>query len=669
MAMDRVTTLESPDQTFDLNLLSGREHHRTSFTPDPESFEPASCCFGSGDLCWRPLTIYTLMRNGDIYALCPVVPSRWLPPSDYLLNLQRELSSALNALADSPDVTASHRLALRQQTRWLEDVLNQQATRRGIGGWKNEWFVRPDSVGPSPKLQGPFLLQPPPIDTSSDEVYACDITHKETDPVATIATVWSNANVDVYLECEPISAQWVCSKMRLKQIEQIPPVIATFETIELKSPLPQDHPRKHWPVFVEDPLTAESFFIAHYAGVEAVDMSEWLKGLKVVVDENEAEDFIANKLQRSQGSTVTKITNSGEILTTLHHLIIGCVVLQDPYTGYIALANSETTVHVAELEIPFQMIQEETTIPAAGLHVAAADILPSYTASIAQPLYDATMILNEPPSLEHFLHANLQRNPQLMKGQIYYNAESLEVLRQGREQVKREYEKITTVAETLYARAKQQRAEYERQLLTTHELINRRNELALKGVKERLAVALKNQEDLIARVDKCLMHMVRKGFVGSVDGAALIKSTREMEWEAELRKIVEKAGFVDKKDKKDRKEQADEDESPPNGLAKRTDRLKKVLEELHPLVGQSSLGEESLGINRLELLDRRDGVPQELRKKKLAELNEMLEKEYDFLFPQFYSSPPLLLFFFFFFFLSQIRSIDHCGSRLILTNQ
>lgn len=651
MAMDRVTTLELPDQTFDLNLLSGRERHRTSFTPDPESFEPASCCFGSGDLCWRPFTIYVLMRNGDIYALCPVVPSRWLPSSNYLLNLQRELSSALDALGDCPDVTASDRLALRQQRRWLEDVLNQQVARRGTGGWKEEWFVRPDSVGPTPKLQGPFLLQPPPIDTSADEVYACDITHKETDPVATIATLWSNANVDIYLECEPISAQWVCNKARHKQVEQIPSVIATFETIELKSPLPKDHPRKHWPVLVEDPLAAESFFVAHYAGVEAVDMSEWLKGLRVVVDENEADDFIANKLQRSQGSTITNISNSGKTLPSLPHPIVGCVILQDPYIGYIALANSVNTVHVAELEIPFQMIQEET-VSSVGLHVAAADVSPSYTASIAQPLYDATMILDEPPSIQHFLHANLQRNPRLMRGKIYYNAESLEVLRQAREQVKREYEKITTVAETLYARAKQQKVEYERQLLKIHELITRQNVLASRGVKERLAVALKNQEDLIARVDKCLMHMVKKGFVGSVDGVALVKSAREMEWEEELRKIVDKTGFVEEKEMGDEKEDEKrktkhEVTTPlPDGLAKRADRLRKVLEGLQPLMEQSREGEDGLGITRPELLNRHDGVPHELRKKKLAELNEMLEKEYDLPFPLFHSLflPPFFFF-------------------------
>jgi nucleoporin NUP82 len=33
-----------------------------------------SFCLGQGKADWGPLTLYCLMRNGDIYAVCPYVP-------------------------------------------------------------------------------------------------------------------------------------------------------------------------------------------------------------------------------------------------------------------------------------------------------------------------------------------------------------------------------------------------------------------------------------------------------------------------------------------------------------------------------------------------------------------------------------------------------------------
>lgn len=623
ITMDQETTCEVPDQVFDLNALAGRERQRTSFIPDPESFEPASCCFASGDLCWRPFSLYILMRGGDIYALCPIVPSRWVPSENYLHSLHRELSTQVDALEDFIDVTRSGKLALRQQAKWLEEVLNQEAARRSSSINRRDqefYFTRPESVNPTPKLQGPFLLQPAPIDTSAEEVYACDIIHTTSDPVATISVVWSNANIDVFLEFEPIQARWVGKKLRQKSPEEDKnlPIIATFETIKLKTPLPENHARKHWPVFMENPLIGEVVFIAHYAGVEAVDMSEWLRGLKLVADPEEGEDFIAKQLQRTQGSVVKKVVDSGKTLPNLTHPIVGCLVLQDSYVGYILVASSETSVYAADFDIPFEF--RNTVDPEDVLILAnpPKSSLATYIPSISMPLYDPPITLREPPGLYHFIAANVHRNPQLMKGPLHYNAESLEILRQAREQVKREYEKFTSVAEIMYTHAKQQKAEYERQLLKVHEIITRQEGIVARNVKNRLQNLEKDQKELKAKFDAAFRGLIKNGHGGSGE-IVVVKTEREREWEAELQKIVEKTGFVEKGKEKEIEEEV------KKGLEKRTEQVKVIWDEMKPIVGKN-VDENETGVASGSV-DRCDGVPEELRKKKVAELREMLRKE------------------------------------------
>ena len=73
----------------------------------------------------------------------------------------------------------------------------------------------------------------------------------------------------------------------------------------------------------------------------------------------------------------------------------------------------------------------------------------------------------------------------------------------------------------------------------------------------------------------------------------------------------------------------------------RRQKIQEVFEEIKPLV-EKTIGDGATPTSP----DRNDGVPEELRKKKVAELKEMLEKEYVFLFPNvflFKNSPFLYI--------------------------
>ncbi|KAF8466686.1 hypothetical protein BDZ91DRAFT_724807 [Kalaharituber pfeilii] len=588
-------TFEQPDQIFDLNVLSGQDRHKTSFTPEPEAFEPASC-----------------------------FPSRWRAPPEYLHSLEIEISSTLDALIGSSEATVQDKLALRQQTKWMNEIMEQQSSVSesnhaafSLGGRKKQdWFTRPESAGPSPQLQGPFLLQPAPVDMSSDEVYACDIIHIISDPISIISIVWSNGNVDICLEFEPIGAKWVGKKVWQKvDKHNNMPSIASFETIALDVPLPENSARKNWPVFVENPLVSEIVFVAHYGGVEAVDMTEWIKGLKVVLDQNEGEAFIAKLLKRAQGSSVQKVVNSGGTLPNLPHPIKGCAVLQDSYLGYILLAHSDLMVYATDFDIPIQLQESvEVGIPFGQLQIEGASgtgnsrrvtELPGYIANIPQPLYDPPPFLSEMPSLHAFKAFQQRQNPQLVRDSLTYSAETLDILRQARELVKREYEKVMTIAETMYSRAKLQKAEYERQLLKINEIISKQDALRTSNINGRLQDALKKQQELTNRSDALIRQLIRKGLGPSGENGGVELSEREKEWMAEIKKVEQRI-------------------SGPGGLDKRKERTEGLLNELKPLVEIKENGNEE-DIHSCD--DRGDGVPKEVREKKIQELKALLEKE------------------------------------------
>jgi nucleoporin NUP82 len=45
--------------------------------PDEEAQIAASFSIGQGLGDWGPMTVYGLMTNGDVWALCPFLPKRW----------------------------------------------------------------------------------------------------------------------------------------------------------------------------------------------------------------------------------------------------------------------------------------------------------------------------------------------------------------------------------------------------------------------------------------------------------------------------------------------------------------------------------------------------------------------------------------------------------------
>jgi nucleoporin NUP82 len=74
--------LNEPELLLDLKARLGYEQRsqkaafsRSTFSAEVDAAEFATFTFGKSDNGWSSLSIYVLMANGDLYSVCPILPS------------------------------------------------------------------------------------------------------------------------------------------------------------------------------------------------------------------------------------------------------------------------------------------------------------------------------------------------------------------------------------------------------------------------------------------------------------------------------------------------------------------------------------------------------------------------------------------------------------------
>jgi len=641
-------TFEIPDQTLDLYTLSGRARHAGGFFADEEEMEAASCCFGGGHQGWRPFTLYILMRGGDIYALTPVVPSRWKAPREYLQSLSLDINWGLENLED--DVTMEEKLILRQQTKWINDVLNQEANMGAIYTGStisprkkaSTCLVRPRVVGPTPQLQGPFLFQPAPQELSSDE-YGCDIFHIESHPVGVIGVLYSNGKVDICLEPESLKAKWVDKRIRHKeagdessQFTQGLPVISGYETIDLGFSPGSSSSRLSWPVFSRDPQSNQVWYINHNLGVAAISMKAWLGKLATVLDGEEDDGFVARSVEKNPQSTVYRPIQNTNKPQSLARPVIGSVAVHEAYLGYLLIAATKTNSQSVE----FDDIQDRTSevdSPTSSTAIIYPLALPSQPPPSKPPAHRGhqrrpsllTPHFTSPPELTTLsaLHSLLKpTNPQhkkLLVSPIHFTTETNDLLRAARDTLKTEYDRIMEIAQEMYDRAATQRIEFRKQLESIHKANETLTRIQNKDVRARLDRFLTRQEELQARADEVLKVLIIKNELGVSDA--------EKKWFREVAKVEEKIGDGAEEGQQQQEAEEEEEEEDSNTLVGRRDIVARLAGELCPLVGEDGTDGRSAspeGRKGMRMVVGRGGdVPEEVRMGKLRILRELLERE------------------------------------------
>ncbi|MBE3044676.1 hypothetical protein IMZ48_19365, partial [Candidatus Bathyarchaeota archaeon] len=170
--LKRLADGTSLDQDFTASTMATN----AGFSPDSLEMEVASACFGSRSSGgWNPFTLWIAMREGDVYALCPLLPSKWAPPAALIASLSVSIVTLVGAIEDDPTVSETQKLLAQQQLAWMGEVDSQEphVLDGAIGEPPIEVYTRPSKPGAVPRLQGPFELIASP-DTEDD--IDCELT-------------------------------------------------------------------------------------------------------------------------------------------------------------------------------------------------------------------------------------------------------------------------------------------------------------------------------------------------------------------------------------------------------------------------------------------------------------------------------------------------------------
>jgi len=353
--------------TLDQDFSASTTTTNKGFSPDSFEMEVAAASFanrGSGG--WDPMTLWIAMREGDVYALCPLLPQKWAPPPTLIPSLSVSIVTAVASIEDDPEVTEYEKLLAQQQLEWMGELDAQEPVlaEGPLDEPLMEIYTRPTRPGVVPRLQGPFELTSDAetgddLDTIITDILVIgrkteteDLMEGEEDDlelderdrvgasVPVICLLSASGQTRIYLELDGIQAQWLPPKAKSRLGRQLAagsdfPSLLAFQALDTMSPVEMSE--DSWPVFSQDVTSRYNFYVTHHAGIISISLTNWIFRLeKELTGESEAgTDFRVGLIVNSQSSREKLYAQStADIAVPL----ASAVALHDPDVGYFLLS-------------------------------------------------------------------------------------------------------------------------------------------------------------------------------------------------------------------------------------------------------------------------------------------------------------------------------------------
>ena len=374
--------------------------YNKGFSLDGIGMEVAAATFGGlglgNESGWSAMTLYIAMSEGDVYSMCPLLPSKWQPPATLIPALTATVSTRKSYL-DSVKSPPGKRHINETHFQWLSE-LDQEEPRMipSKDGLHPEIAVysRPRSVGLVPILQGPFRVLPgdlqelelmdvvdihviaPKIDTDElldeDEPFEIEGDIGLSMPVINMLT--SAGTVFICLALEEVEARWLpFQKPRARE----PPsadaqpelhVLGAYYTI---SQTDSSDSQNDWAMFTLDAHSRYAFFTSHKCNIHFFSLDSLVdainaelkdpkpKGaafrLKVLLQEPQILRQRILRFEKPKGSQS-------------YRSISAPIVLQDSDLGYFLLTASSDKPYAALFDTPTAARDSSSPSPLATEH-------------------------------------------------------------------------------------------------------------------------------------------------------------------------------------------------------------------------------------------------------------------------------------------------------------
>jgi len=623
------------------------------FSPDSFEMEVASACFASrGSGGWSPMTLWVAMREGDVYALCPLLPERWAPPPTLIPSLSVSIVAKVASLEDDPEVSEQTKLLSQQQLAWMSDLDNQDPviTEATIGEPPAEVYTRPPNPGKVPKLQGPFDFELAPEESEDElETMLTDIfvigpkldanelmsgededleidTYQEGLSAGVICLLSSSGRITICLDLDGVEAQWLPSgksKYRKFVDTSDPPSLLTFHVLNTINP--EEIFEGGWPMFSQDVSSRYSFFITHASGISFISLTPWVFRLESELQGSAGPgaDFRIDLLVKGQNSIRERLVTEDISAEAEPLPLAACVAIRDPDLGYFLLSSSS----YGPIALNFEAPDEEPQAPRSRSPTYEAEPEPQpLLLCPPRPVYQPSPTLGSSSALPNFLeqlrHSKYKR---LINEPVRLSPATLGILTDAHKVLSEETHRLGTAAAEIFRRCNKLQLDLRDQIARANEVAYRIEALIGEdgpndgmglvggnaGLEKRIKDVKGRQQDLLERFER-LKRKATKGGAGARE-----LSDKEKVWAEEVSKLAEAVLPLESSSKS-------LDDKKASKPSERFEKVKTLKEEL--VERAKELGEEAEGESN-NLVGSKVKVPSEIRRQKVKQVMELLERE------------------------------------------
>lgn len=480
------------DQDFSASTLTTNK----AFSPDSFEMEVAAASFSTkGAGGWNPMTLWVAMREGDVYALCPLLPQRWAPPPTLIPSLSVSIVTTVASIEDDPEVTEQERMLAQQQLEWMGELDSQepQIVDGPIGEPITEIYTRPSRPGITPRLQGPFELESDPctgdeLDTSvtdmlvigkkteteelmmgEDEELDADDGDQEGLSLAVICLLSTSGQVRVYLDLEGVQAQWLPPKNKSKLSRLLadsePPSLLAFQAIDTMSPV--EVSEESWPVFSTDVTSRYNFYVTHHAAITFISLTSWIFRLESELggDSEAGTDFRIGLLVNSQ-STRDRVYSQPTADAAVP--LAACNVLRDPDVGYFLLSATPYEPIALTFDVPevdLAPIRQDSPVRERDASMAPLEFYEP------RPVFNPSHAFDEGSALPALLERlRTSRHKTIMKQEVRLSPLTLQIFTDAHKVLADETYRLGLAAAEVFRRCELLQLELKQQVMKANEV-------------------------------------------------------------------------------------------------------------------------------------------------------------------------------------------------------
>lgn len=568
-----VMTTDGKLREYDISVDTDEPQQVLSFVPERKSKsylaedeserEVVSFALGKGRADWGPLTVYALMKSGDIFAVCPYLPRNASVPSSYIHSLECFISAKQEFLAQG-DSSSSQNLATiyDYQQRYVSALLRQLPPGTVFPAASRTVSMHPPtSIKPLPIRQGPFLLQPEPrFLEGSEGGDATDIAYlvfgadndddseregSPTEHLGIVTVAYQDGKVDLFLDVEKVEARWDVRGTSSRDL----PMLAVYETIDLglldavRSVGCLNLLQANHPVFLLDPIHDDTLYVYHAFGVHALQIGPVLQHLAIALRGEDDDATLERALQTPAETLVRPLVTTFSVERRSSNPIVGVTLPNDVYLSYsILILSSSMRISVFPLTLrsdsPHEVKSAATTLNLPAEEVPTEKSIwltpaegpsPPFVSLLALEPYHVPPILTDsglPSMPKHALPGSTALK------EIVLTPEVIRYLATASQHISSQIRDVNLAFHAAWRRVGLQQEEL-KGLIVAARAMNERTE-ALKAqrkaeTQERVEQIQETQKELLTRLDRLLSALMKK--------ASPELSEHETKWFEELKRM------------------------------------------------------------------------------------------------------------------------------------